>query len=87
VSLQNPNFSNVFENGISIGYQTFFNRFGLILDFGLYTYKPIKKLKSSYYERIGISYHVTKAVDFQLLLKANKTTADYSEFGFTYRFY
>ncbi len=85
--LQKVNLANSFENGISVGYQTFYGRFGLILDLGIYSYQPINKLKSIYYERVGLIYHLAKKLDIQLSLKANKTTADYSELGAIFRMY
>lgn len=78
--------SNSTEVAIQLGYQTNFNRWALIFDFGYYLYKPLRTYKTAYYEGIGCAYTLNNTWKLMARLKANKTTADFAELGFVYQF-
>ena len=72
------------ELTLSVGYETRFGRWGVMTDLGVYAYKPDFKKKTPYYEAIGLSYQINPSYRAVMRLKANKTTADFAEFGLTY---
>lgn len=74
------------ELTLSIGYETRFGRWGVLADLGIYVYKPDFKKKTAYYEGIGLSYQMNQNYKVILRLKANKTVADFAEFGLGYTF-
>ena len=74
------------ELTFSVGYETRFGKWGVLTDLGFYAYKPDFKKKTPYYEAIGISYQLNGSYKAIMRLKANKTTADFAEFGLLYRF-
>ena len=74
------------ELAISVGYETRFGKWGILTDLGIYLYKPDFKKKTPYYEGIGLSYQFNEKYKAILRLKANKTTADFAEFGLGYSF-
>lgn len=84
--LPNYSFAGTSEITVSAGYETRFGRFGIITDFGIYLYKPDFKKKTAYYEGIGCSYAINSNYKAVVRLKANKTIADFAEFGLTYLF-
>jgi len=79
-------FTGTSEIALSAGYETRFGRWGIITDFGIYIYKPDFKKKTAYYEGIGCSYAINSNYKAVVRLKANKTIADFAEFGLTYLF-
>jgi hypothetical protein len=84
--MPNYNFAGTSEITVSAGYETRFGRWGVITDFGIYLYKPDFKKKTAYYEGIGCSYAINSNYKAVVRLKANKTIADFAEFGLTYLF-
>jgi len=84
-TLDEYNFLECTELTISVGYETRFGKWGVMTDLGFYAYKPDFKKKTPYYEAIGVSYRINQSCKAILRLKANKTTADFAEFGFSYR--
>jgi hypothetical protein len=84
--LPNYSFAGASEITVSIGYETRFGRWGIITDVGVYLYKPNFKKKTAYYEGIGCTYAISSNYKAVVRLKANKTTADFAEFGLTYLF-
>jgi hypothetical protein len=85
-SLPDYQFQQCSEVTISVGYETRFLRWGIMADLGIYAYKPDFKKKTPYYEAIGVSYKINDSYKAVIRLKANKTTADFAEFGITYKF-
>ena len=84
--MPNYSFAGTSEITVSAGYETRFGRWGIITDFGIYLYKPDFKKKTAYYEGIGCSYAINSNYKAVVRLKANKTIADFAEFGLTYLF-
>ena len=84
--MPNYSFAGTSEITVSAGYETRFGKFGIITDFGIYLYKPDFKKKTAYYEGIGCSYAINPNYKAVVRLKANKTIADFAEFGLTYLF-
>ena len=84
--MPNYSFAGTSEITVSAGYETRFGKFGIITDFGIYLYKPDFKKKTAYYEGIGCSYAISPNYKAVVRLKANKTIADFAEFGLTYLF-
>ena len=84
--MPNYSFAGTSEFTVSAGYETRFGRWGIITDFGIYLYKPDFKKKTAYYEGIGCSYVINSNYKAVVRLKANKTIADFAEFGLTYLF-
>ena len=84
--MPNYSFAGTSEITVSAGYETRFGRWGIIADFGIYLYKPDFKKKTAYYEGIGCSYAINSNYKAVVRLKANKTIADFAEFGLTYLF-
>ena len=84
--MPNYSFAGTSEITVSAGYETRFGKFGIITDFGIYLYKPDFKKKTAYYEGIGCSYAINPNCKAVVRLKANKTIADFAEFGLTYLF-
>ena len=84
--MPNYSFAGTSEITVSAGYETRFGKFGIITDFGIYLYKPDFKKKTAYYEGIGCSYAINSNYKAVVRLKANKTIADFAEFGLTYLF-
>jgi len=80
------NMLNCMELTLSAGYETRFGNWGIMTDFGIYAYKPDFKKKTPYYEAIGVTYQINPSYKAVLRLKANKTVADFAEFGLTYTF-
>jgi len=78
--------SGTSEITVSAGYETRFGKWGIITDLGIYLYKPDFKKKTAYYEGIGCSYAINSNYKAVVRLKANKTIADFAEFGLTYLF-
>jgi hypothetical protein len=74
------------ELTLSIGYETRFGKWGVLADLGIYLYKPDFKKKTAYYEGIGLSYQINQNYKAIVRLKANKTVADFAEFGLGYTF-
>ena len=84
--MPNYSFAGTSEITVSAGYETRFGKFGIITDFGIYLYKPDFKKKTAYFEGIGCSYAINSNYKAVVRLKANKTIADFAEFGLTYLF-
>ena len=84
--MPNYSFAGTSEITVSAGYETRFGRWGIITDFGIYLYKPDFKKKTAYFEGIGCSYAINSNYKAVVRLKANKTIADFAEFGLTYLF-
>jgi hypothetical protein len=84
--LPDYSFAGTSEITVSAGYETRFGRWGIITDFAVYLYKPDFKRKTAYYEGIGCSYAINSNYKGVVRLKANKTIADFAEFGLTYLF-
>jgi len=74
------------ELTLSIGYETRFGKWGILTDLGVYVYKPDFKKKTAYYEGIGLSYQINQNYKAIVRLKANKTVADFAEFGLGYTY-
>lgn len=72
------------EVTLSVGYETRFLGWGIMVDLGIYAYKPDFRKKTPYYEAIGVSYQINDFYKAVIRLKANKTTADFAEFGISY---
>lgn len=72
---------NGLDMGVSLGYQQWFGKWGMLFDMGWYLYKPDKGYKTPYFEALGLSYRYNEAWEMMARLKANKTTADLIEFG------
>ncbi len=84
--LDQYSFGAASELAVSVGYETRFGKWGIVADLGIYVYKPDFKKKTPYYEGIGLSYQINQNYKAILRLKANKTTADFAEFGLGYTF-
>lgn len=85
-ALPSYNMLNCMELTLSAGYETRFGNWGIMTDLGIYAYKPDFKKKTPYYEAIGVTYQINPSYKAVLRLKANKTVADFAEFGLTYTF-
>ena len=84
--LADYSFAGTSEITVSAGYETRFGKWGIVTDLGVYLYKPDFKKKTAYYEGIGCSYVINSNYKALVRLKANKTIADFAEFGLTYLF-
>ena len=76
-------FKDYTEVALTIGHRWQFGRWGILADAGFYLYRP-KDIKRSYYEGVGLSYHINPRLQAIARLKAHLSTADYMEWGFSY---
>ena len=76
-------FKDYTEVALTFGHRWQFGRWGILADAGFYLYRP-KDIKRSYYEGVGLSYHINPRLQAIARLKAHLSTADYMEWGFSY---
>lgn len=72
------------EVAITAGSHWEYGKWGFITDAGLYLFRP-DDTKRRYYEGIGVSYKVTQRMYLIARLKAHLSSADYMEWGVSYR--
>jgi len=78
--------SDIMRYGIHAAFEAEFNKIMLTLHLGTYLYAKYKE-DGSVYQRVGIRYLISKNFYANISLKTSKGVADYTEFGFGYRFY
>lgn len=86
---QNPdeNINNELDGrqvALTVGSELLFGNLALILQGGIYIYKP-QPYYSNWYQRYGFKYKVTDQIFTQVTLKAHSRTADMMEFGIGYK--
>lgn len=69
------------EHGLRAGYHWKVGRTGLILDMGLYTYRP-SPVKRRYYTIVGVNFDLTQDVSAFVKMKTHLSVADYFLWGF-----
>ncbi len=72
------------EVAITAGSRWEYGKWGFIADAGLYLFRP-DDTKRRYYEGIGVSYKATQRIYLIARLKAHLSSADYMEWGVSYR--
>lgn len=72
------------EVAITAGSRWEYGKWGFIADAGIYLYRP-DDTKRGYYEGVGVSYKATQRVYIIARLKAHLSSADYMEWGVSYR--
>ncbi|TRX58407.1 hypothetical protein FNH22_13745 [Fulvivirga sp. M361] len=70
---------------LTIGGELLIGRLSVLLQGGIYVYKP-QLHYSSWYQRYGFKYMMTRHIFTRATLKAHSRTADMMEFGFGYTF-
>lgn len=73
------------ELAFTFGHEHRIGKFGFIMDFGLYLYRP-SDAKRRYFEALGLKYYVTPNFAIMNRLKVHLTTADFFEWGVAYQF-
>jgi hypothetical protein len=72
------------EVAISAGSHWEYGKWGFIVDAGFYLFRP-DDTKRRYYEGVGVSYKATQRMYLIARLKAHLSSADYMEWGVSYR--
>lgn len=72
------------EVAITAGSRWEYGKWGFIADAGFYLYRP-DDTKRRYYEGVGVSYKATERMYLIARLKAHLSSADYMEWGVSYR--
>ncbi len=72
------------EVAISAGSHWEYGKWGFIVDAGFYLFRP-DDTKRRYYEGVGVSYKATQRIYLIARLKAHLSSADYMEWGVSYR--
>lgn len=72
------------EVAITAGSRWEYGKWGFIADAGFYLYRP-DDTKRRYYEGVGVSYKATRGVYLIARLKAHLSSADYMEWGVSYK--
>ena len=81
--------------GLFVTYEKKFGQVGFLIGSGLYIYSPYKTFNQDWsyankggnlYNRVGIKYYLTKAINFQVSIRTHSGEADNPEFGIGYKF-
>lgn len=73
------------EVALTFGHEHKIGRFGLIMDFGFYLYRP-SDAKRMYFEALGLKYYLMPNLAIMNRLKVHLTTADFFEWGLAWHF-
>lgn len=75
-SLQVPDFKRV---GITFGHELFISRVSMLVQLGVYVYKPYQEADTYLYQRYGLKYAINQYLFAGVSLKSHYGTADYME--------
>jgi hypothetical protein len=75
-SLQMPDFKRV---GITLGHELFISRVSMLVQLGVYIYKPYQEVDTRVYQRYGLKYAINQRFFAAVSLKSHYGTADFVE--------
>jgi hypothetical protein len=75
-SLRTPDFKRV---GMTFGHELFISRVSMLVQLGMYIYKPYQKADQSVYQRYGLKYYINRNLFAGVMLKTHFGTADFME--------
>jgi hypothetical protein len=75
-SLRMPDFKRV---GITLGHELFISRVSMLVQLGVYVYKPYQYIDNRLYQRYGLKYSINRHLFAGVMLKTHFGTADFME--------
>jgi hypothetical protein len=75
-TLQIPDFKRV---GITLGHELFISRISMLVQLGIYVYKPYQQVDTRVYQRYGLKYAINRYLFAGVFLKSHYGTADFVE--------
>jgi hypothetical protein len=75
-SLRIPDFKRV---GLTFGHELFISRVSMLVQMGVYVYKPYDDIDKRIYQRYGLKYAINRYLFAGVLLKTHYGTADFME--------
>jgi hypothetical protein len=75
-SLRMPDFKRV---GITLGHELFISRVSMLVQMGVYVYKPYQEVDKRIYQRYGLKYAINSYLFAAVALKTHYGTADFME--------
>ncbi|MEN8119855.1 MAG: acyloxyacyl hydrolase [Bacteroidota bacterium] len=80
------NNSDIMRYGVHLAFEAELNKIMWVIHLGTYIRARYKE-DGAIYQKVGIRYLISKNLYANISLKTSKGVADYTEFGFGYRFY
>jgi hypothetical protein len=75
-SLRTPDFKRL---GMTLGHELYISRVSMLVQLGVYVYKPYQKADQNVYQRYGLKYYFNRNLFAGVMLKTHFGTADFME--------